>query len=221
MPVISVITPAFNAASTILRAIQSVEDQNFPDWEHIIVDDGSTDQTAALISAIASPRLELIRSPNRGIGPALNTGIARATGNYIAILDSDDEYLPRHLELHLSEMMADPSLDLLWGGLDLITSSPDQALVPDMVRRRGYIHVQDCVVQGTLFVRRRVFSAIRFTEDRNVWCPDFDFYSRVEAAGFRCHRFSQPTYRYYRDSGSSVVDRVKATWPVSGEPYNV
>jgi glycosyltransferase involved in cell wall biosynthesis len=98
MPKVSVILPTFNRADTIMRAIKSAQAQTFQDWELIVVDDGSTDGTAALINGV-DPRLVLIRQENRGFTEARNTGIRAARGDYLAFLDSDDEFLPHHLEL--------------------------------------------------------------------------------------------------------------------------
>jgi glycosyltransferase involved in cell wall biosynthesis len=98
VPKVSVILPTFNRADTIMRAIRSAQAQTFQDWELIIVDDGSTDDTAGLIGG-ADPRVRLIRQENRGFTEARNAGIGAARGDYIAFLDSDDEFLPHHLEL--------------------------------------------------------------------------------------------------------------------------
>jgi glycosyltransferase involved in cell wall biosynthesis len=98
MPKVSIILPTFNRIDTIVRAIKSVQAQTLEDWELIVVDDGSTDDTAALIDGI-DPRLTLIRQENRGFTEARNTGIRAARGDYLAFLDSDDEFLPHHLEL--------------------------------------------------------------------------------------------------------------------------
>jgi len=98
MPKVSIILPTFNRIDTIVRAIKSVQAQTFEDWELIVVDDGSTDDTAALVSGI-DPRITLIRQENRGFTEARNTGIRAGTGEYYAFLDSDDEFLPHHLAL--------------------------------------------------------------------------------------------------------------------------
>src|ERR1700690_1959631 len=98
MPTVSVIMPTFNRADTIVRAIKSVQAQTCRDWELIIVDDGSTDNTAELIGGM-DPRLILIRQANRGFTEARNAGIRAGKGRYFAFLDSDDEMLPYHLEL--------------------------------------------------------------------------------------------------------------------------
>jgi glycosyltransferase involved in cell wall biosynthesis len=99
--------PTFNRADTIRRAIRSVQAQTFTDWELIVVDDGSTDNTVALIEG-CDPRLKLIRQENRGTAGARNAGLSASAGSYIAFLDSDDEWLPHHLELCVSFLEAFP-----------------------------------------------------------------------------------------------------------------
>ena len=107
MTLVSIIMPTFNRADTINRAIRSVQAQTFSDWELIVVDDGSTDDTAELIEG-CDPRLKLIRQNNQGTAGARNTGLCASAGSYLAFLDSDDEWLPHHLELCVSFLKAFP-----------------------------------------------------------------------------------------------------------------
>ncbi len=114
MSLVSVIVPTYNRGETIRAAIASVQRQTFADWELIVVDDGSTDGTSALIEG-SDPRLVLIRQKNQGVNGARNTGMLRARGQYIAFLDSDDEWLPHHLELSVAFFRAFPGEDFLSG----------------------------------------------------------------------------------------------------------
>jgi glycosyltransferase involved in cell wall biosynthesis len=98
MPKVSIILPTFNRIDTIMRAVTSAQKQSLQDWELIVIDDGSTDNTAALLEG-CDPRLTLIRQENRGFTEARNAGIRAARGEYLSFLDSDDEFLPHHLEL--------------------------------------------------------------------------------------------------------------------------
>jgi len=98
VPKVSIILPTFNRADTIARAIRSVQAQTYRDWELIVVDDGSTDDTAAIIAGM-EPRMAVIRQANRGFTEARNAGIRAGLGEYFAFLDSDDEFLPHHLQL--------------------------------------------------------------------------------------------------------------------------
>lgn len=214
MPRVSVITPAYNAASTLVRAHHSVLSQTLQDWEHIIVDDGSKDGTPRLLDQLAAsdPRVVPVHITNSGQSAALNTGLRLARGAYVAILDADDEYLPEHLRLHVEAMEEQPAVDLFWGGVDVIVADPADAMVPDVVKGTGFIHVEDCVVEGTIFGRRHVFSTFQFNEDRSIWYQDFELVERVRQQ-FHVERFYPKTYRYYRNTGGSIVDRVKETWP--------
>ncbi len=114
MSLVSVIMPTYNRRQTIQAAIASVQRQTFQDWELIVVDDGSTDGTASLIEG-SDPRLVLIRQENRGVNAARNAAMLRARGRYIAFLDSDDEWLPHHLELSVAFFRAFPGEDFLSG----------------------------------------------------------------------------------------------------------
>ena len=114
MSLVSVIVPTYNRAETIRAAIASVQRQTFADWELIVVDDGSTDGTASLIEG-SDPRLVLVRQANQGVNAARNAAMLRARGRYIAFLDSDDEWLPHHLELSVAFFRAHPGEDFLSG----------------------------------------------------------------------------------------------------------
>jgi glycosyltransferase involved in cell wall biosynthesis len=99
MPWFSVILPTYNRADWLGQAIQSVLNQSFGDYELIIVDDGSTDNTKEVVKAIIDPRIKYYYQENKERSAARNAGIIQATGEYICFLDSDDIYLPWHLEV--------------------------------------------------------------------------------------------------------------------------
>jgi glycosyltransferase involved in cell wall biosynthesis len=107
VPRVSIVLPTFNRADTIVRAIRSVQAQTLQDWELIVVDDGSSDATASIIADI-DPRMLLIRQANRGFTEARNAGIRAARGDYVAFLDSDDEFMPHHLKLCVAFLDAFP-----------------------------------------------------------------------------------------------------------------
>jgi glycosyltransferase involved in cell wall biosynthesis len=94
-PFFSILIPAYNRAGLIGRALQSCIRQDFEDWEAIVVDDGSEDDTAGAVRRIADPRIRLVaHERNRGFCPARNTAMAEACGRWYVCLDSDDELLP-------------------------------------------------------------------------------------------------------------------------------
>jgi glycosyltransferase involved in cell wall biosynthesis len=106
---VSVVIPSYNRAHLLPRALESVLAQSRPADEIIVVDDGSTDETAQLV-ADRYPGVRYLHQDNRGVSAARNRGIAAATGNWIALLDSDDSWLPRKLERQLAALEADPHL---------------------------------------------------------------------------------------------------------------
>ncbi|MBS0330449.1 MAG: glycosyltransferase family 2 protein, partial [Proteobacteria bacterium] len=113
-PRFSVIIPAFNAAGTLARAIESVRAQSWPVHEIIVVDDGSTDATADVARRFGEA-VRLIRQPNSGVSVARNAGAAAATGDWLAFLDADDWYAPGRVELHAAWIAEDATLDCLTG----------------------------------------------------------------------------------------------------------
>lgn len=109
-PFVSVVIPAYNAARTVRAAIDSALDQTVSDLEVIVVDDGSSDDTAEIVEGICDPRVYLVHQSNCGAAAARNTGIRHATGTWVALLDSDDLWLSHKLERQLAVLDANPSV---------------------------------------------------------------------------------------------------------------
>lgn len=110
MPLVSIITCAYNAEATLRRCHDSVSSQTFQDWEHIVIDDGSSDQTCKILEELErkEPRLKVIRQPdNEGAGRARNRGIEIAQGRFITFIDSDDEWLPEKLQAQMDFMLSE------------------------------------------------------------------------------------------------------------------
>jgi len=116
-PGISVIIPAYNAAATLSRALDSVLAQTWPAHEVIVVDDGSTDATGEVVKSYAE-RVRYVRQDNAGPSAARNQGVAMASGEWIAFLDADDWFYPERLAQHAQMIAADPTLDFLVGNFD-------------------------------------------------------------------------------------------------------
>lgn len=135
---ISIIIPSYNRAHTIERAVDSVLTQDYPFIEILVVDDGSKDDTGdrILLRYRDEPRVRYIRQENGGVCSARNHGIREARGEFIAMLDSDDYWLPGKLRLQASILDAHPELSLVWSDMDAV--NPDGKIVHNRYLRKMY-----------------------------------------------------------------------------------
>lgn len=116
-PLISVILPTRNRAALLPTAIESVLAQIYPNWELLIVDDGSTDDTPAIIAAYRDPRIQALRAAGSGVAAARNLALAQAKGALIAYLDSDNAWHPEYLEIAAAHLI-DRDLDLVYAAIE-------------------------------------------------------------------------------------------------------
>lgn len=118
---VDIVTPAYNAATTIAETIESVLAQTHETWRLWIVDDGSPDNTAAVVEEyLADPRIRLLRQSNRGASHARNLGIERSEGPYIAFLDSDDVWEPEFLARSVQALDESPAAGMVWCDMNVI-----------------------------------------------------------------------------------------------------
>ncbi len=134
---VSVVIPTFNRAHTIERAVDSVLAQDYPSIEVIVVDDGSTDGTAVRMSRYGSdPRVRYFLFPNGGVCVARNRGLREVRGEFVAMLDSDDYWLPGKLSLQVPLLRADAEMSLVWTDMDAV--DPDDRIVSKNHLRKMY-----------------------------------------------------------------------------------
>jgi glycosyltransferase involved in cell wall biosynthesis len=126
MPAVSVIIPTYNRAHFILDAVRSVLDQSFQDIEVLVVDDGSTDDTLAVLATIEDKRLRVYPSVNIGRSSARNMALSFATGEFIAFNDSDDLYLPGKLEMQVKYMRENPKVAMIYTAATHIDDNGNQ-----------------------------------------------------------------------------------------------
>jgi glycosyltransferase involved in cell wall biosynthesis len=151
-PKISVILPVHNRADVLSRAIESVLDQALREFELIVIDDGSTDESAKVAQSFGDERIKVIRlDRNRGGNVARNEGIRAARAPLIAFLDSDDRYLPNKLAWVVAEFERRPKLDLLVDSF--IKVQPPGSRKPEVVRRNPVIDDHE-LFRTALFTRQ-------------------------------------------------------------------
>ncbi|MGI9434807.1 MAG: glycosyltransferase family 2 protein, partial [Geminicoccaceae bacterium] len=127
-PLVSVVIPVFNRASTIAGAVESCLAQTYPHFEIILVDDGSSDDIGSAVRSFAdttadATKIRLVRhAHNQGVSAARNTGVREAKGVYVAFLDSDDAWLPQKLERQVAEALAQDNDHFLCGTLTRVVS---------------------------------------------------------------------------------------------------
>ncbi len=208
----SVIIPAYNAASTIGRAVESVMRQTQPAHEIIVVDDGSTDDTAASLERYQD-HIKLLRQPNGGVGAAHNTAIAKATGEFVVLIDADDEWEPTRLQRIGEYAKAHPDIDLITtearvmfpdgtsklyyadGGREF----PDSSRQVEAILRRNFIY-------GGAAVR---LEAMRRVGGFDVEAPhqgEYEVWVRLLVSGSRAGLVRDPLCFYHHSGAGHSAD---------------
>lgn len=203
-PTVSIILPTFNRAYILMRSINSVLNQTFKNWELIIVDDGSDDNTFQLINDLINQnyRIRYIKHRNIKLPFSLNTGIQISSGKYFTFLGSDDEYKINHLELRVNYLESHPDVDLIYGGLEIIGNP----FVKDKNDLSKLIHLNDCIVGGTFFGKRNVF--IDLNGFKNIlYSEDSEFFERAKEK-FNIVKVDFPTYVYHREAEDSICNNI-------------
>jgi glycosyltransferase involved in cell wall biosynthesis len=203
-PMFSVVIPTLNRARLLARALKSLISQTENDWEAIIVDDGSTDNTFTYILPFlnSSGHMKYIWKPHSGSALSKNEGIRASTGKFIAFLDSDDEYHPLHLELRKRILEQAPSIRFLYGGVKIIGNP----YVPDKNDPSISINLRDCVIGGTFVIEREVLLSLNGF-DKIMLGSDADLFERIQKAGILMAEVQEPTYIYHHENTDSVTNR--------------
>jgi len=191
MPKVSVIIPTYNRAHLVTLAIESVLSQTYQDFEIIVVDDGSRDNTQAIIESISDPKIRYLYQANQGPGAARNTGIRAATGQYVAFLDTDDLLLPEKLALQVEALGKQPELGLVAGGHLFV----DEAGKPLAERRPWLSHPElslttwlytcPITINAALVRREWLARAAGFDPALGGQAEDWDLWLRLAYLGCR------------------------------------
>ena len=183
-PTVSVIIPTYDRREVLPRALDSVLAQTSTPWELLVVDDGSADGTSSML-AERYPGVEVLEQPNRGVSAARNLGIAKARGEWIALLDSDDVWLPTKLERQLAALDAAPAHRLCHTEEIWIRNGRRVNQMKKHAKSGGHIYQKClplcCISPSSVLIHRSLFEDVGGFDESLPACEDYDLWLRVTA----------------------------------------
>ena len=185
MPAVSVVIPTYNRASYIGEALESVLSQTFKDWELIVVDDGSTDNTQGVIKSFLNKdnRIRCIRQENRGAVAARNKALEVASGKYVAFLDDDDRWLPDKLEMQVKVMESDPEIGFCYMRFQIYKKVENRLekgkLFPEFLATKFEELPDVFIAPCSAMFRKSCLDCAGLFDTRYKQCDDFDFWLRI------------------------------------------
>lgn len=213
---VSVVVATRNYGRYLAGAVRSVLGQTVTDFEVIIIDDGSTDDTPAVVRPfLADPRVRYLRTDGLGQSRAKNLGILQARGPLVAFLDGDDEWRPAKLERQLP-LFSDPAVGVVYTRRTLIDPEGRELPTPAATLARGHIYdvmlVRNPVCFSSVVVRRSVFEAVGLFDPALPLAIDYDLWLRV-ARHFAFDYVDEPLVRYrtgHANLSSRIAERIAA-----------
>lgn len=207
---VSVIIPAYNVESYVAETLQSLQAQTFGDYEAIIVDDGSTDATQNVVKPfLKDSRLQYVRhEQNRGAAEARNTALGVAKGEWIALLDADDIWLPTKLEKQTQLARSDPKANLIYSNILTFRSDGQerQAFKESKLPEgdiTANIYSRNCISASSVLVKAHDLMAVGgFTNQKLV--EDYDAWLKLAYNGIWAKKCAGPTVRYRIRAGSQI-----------------
>ena len=215
-PFVSVVMPCFNAEATIAASIECVLSQTFTDLELIVVDDGSSDGSAALVQTISARdgRVTLLSQENAGPSVARNRGAEAGSGALVAFLDADDLWLPEHIERHVAAMAADAGVGVSFSPCEVIdvngrpTGERTRVWARD-VALTDVLAGNPTSTCSSLVVRRQVFADAGLMRSDMAYAEDQEWLFRVVASQWRVRGIAQRTVRYRTTPGGLSANTQK------------
>jgi glycosyltransferase involved in cell wall biosynthesis len=210
-PKFSVVIPAYNAGLYIAECVNSVLAQTDPDFEVIVVDDGSTDDTAQIVSSFTDPRLRLVQRANGGLAVARNTGIAASRGELVAFLDADDRWCPEKLAAHRQALDRDWEASVSYDWAAFIDQQGDRTGLC-MARTHRTLTHEDFLLKNylgngsTAVVRRSVLEQAGYFDEHLRRLVDHELWVRLTHQGHRLHLVPQVLTEYRTHPASFTAD---------------
>ena len=220
-PEISIVTATYNRAYILPEAIKSVRNQSFENWEHIIVDDGSADDTADVVAGYmkTDSRIKYIKlEKNVGQGEALNVGIKQSKAPLVAFLDSDDELHPEYLKKQIAFFQRNPEMGLCYVGADYFTNNKHTHTVHPQVsgnlEKFLFTNLKGLGSSSSITVQKFVFEKVGCFDTKMPSQKDLDFLVRV-ARFFPIGYLSGCNTKMRSDSDNRISDNARSV--IEGE----
>lgn len=218
-PLVSVITPVFNGAEYLEELIASVRDQDYPSFEHIVIDDGSRDGGATVRVLEGFPHLRWWTRANRGQLHTLNEGLAQARGEIVSIISADDRYVtPDAFSTAVAALQARPELGLVYGSVRHIGPTGEPLPFETFVEPRGpfsafMLRHRSCIYHCSMFVWRRLVTEAGIWFDPTLrLLGDWDWFCRLLESGVKAG-FVAEDLSEYRDHPMQITgETVEAAW---------
>src|SRR5262245_38128505 len=203
MPKVSVIIPTHNRAHFLRDAISSVFNQTFQDFEIIVVDDASTDNTSEIVAAFNDERIRFLRhDANKGGSAARNTGILNSQCDYIAFLDDDDEWLPEKLAKQMDTLLeSPPEVGCVYTGHVMVDRTSGRVIDHRPPTKRGDLSkdllISNCIGgTSSVLLRKNCLQKVGLFDENLPRSQDYDLWLRI-ANGFLFEYVPEPLYKYY------------------------
>ena len=204
---VSIVIPAYQSARWVRDAVASALAQTHPSCEVIVVDDGSTDGTAALLAAAFADAIQIVQQPNRGLAAARNTGLRRARGEYVQFLDADDVLLPDKIATQVAAFGRAPDVDVAFCDFAWLVEGRTQLAdmpVPEIVDGHA-LHAllgRNFIVCHAALVRTAALQRAGGFDETLSACEDYDLWLRLAGAGSRFLHTPGKLALYRRTPGS-------------------
>ncbi|GAB4383888.1 MAG: hypothetical protein Kow00121_46530 [Elainellaceae cyanobacterium] len=220
-PKVTVILPAYNAGQYIEETIDSVLQQSYRNFELLVINDGSTDDTVALVEPYTQrdPRVQLISQPNQGVSAARNHGICQASGELVAFLDADDLWVPEKLEAHVRHLCSDSKLGMSFARIEFIDSDGNRTGQRSNLRLRNILphhFYQDnlACTPSNIVTRRSILQSIGGFDGDLSGLADIDLFLRICCAGWKVEGLDRVLVYYRTHAGgmSSQLKRMEDEW---------
>ena len=218
VPRVSVILPTYNRASLLLRALTSVLDQTYESYEVRIVDDGSTDNTRLVVAGLADQRLHYERIDHAGSAVARNHAVRTARGEWLAFIDSDDEWMPTKLERQLGVAATlPPEIGVIYCGGEYVDDTTSRPVATRRLRPGRDVRVFDRLLETNWFpfvsvlIHRRCFERVGLFDEGLACGEDREWLLRV-ARSFDFYGLADPLVRVHIHRGqrqtTSLAERI-------------